>query len=648
MDAGIIDISPVRTGASLARRGVLTRYGGDNSAGGQQSGFNAIQWASSLLTHTKQQTHVLDEISSTLHGIRTDNIRFEKTRREDAIQTREALERASEESYSSYDYRPKRKDQDEDAKTGGNTLLAGIKSIFENWKEMSAIFRIIRSGISVVEGIAAFLGVGSFATIGALIIGLAWGKILGGILDAWGKAHKLYKGYQEEGKRGIAVDEAKALGISEYDAKGGAKETGALAREVANTLQGQGAISAEDRKAAGVAAYKEGEGFTDEDAMKYLQYRQGQRDKKAYQEKGVKKGSEFVAAALYGPTRETELKQKQAAPQPSATPAAAVPAYGVADTSVIQGEGMPVEVAAAAEPVPLIPPQPKDIVLPVAPPPPAPARVAPELTAPSAASTTPTRIPQTQTEMRTSEGMVAQLAQLEGFKPIAYQDAGDVWTIGHGLTEWDGKQVSPSWPGRPVTEEESRVQKGKMLAKFEKPINKSLRVPVTQQQFDALVSVAYNKGDANDLIGKINKGKQLSYEDFAATATIGGVRGKDYYNKKGEYKPQYGLELRRAREYSMFSGNTNLIPAIESRGSGVERYTRFTQALASTRQAGPLDAATASLARTQTAAPMIMAMNVQAGGKQAPPVSTQVVVPAPIRARTQDDVVRAIQTTNAV
>ena len=66
------------------------------------------------------------------------------------------------------------------------------------------------------------------------------------------------------------------------------------------------------------------------------------------------------------------------------------------------------------------------------------------------------------------------------------------------------------------------------------------------------------------------------------------------------------------------------------------------------RDAGQLETATASLARTQTAAPMIMAMNVQAGGKQAPPVSTQVVVPAPIRARTQDDVVRAIQTTNAV
>ena len=66
MDAGIIDISPVRTGASLARRGVLTRYGGDNSAGGQQSGFNAIQWALSLLTHTKQQTHVLHEISTAM------------------------------------------------------------------------------------------------------------------------------------------------------------------------------------------------------------------------------------------------------------------------------------------------------------------------------------------------------------------------------------------------------------------------------------------------------------------------------------------------------------------------------------------------------------------------------------------------------
>lgn len=243
--------------------------------------------------------------------------------------------------------------------------------------------------------------------------------------------------------------------------------------------------------------------------------------------------------------------------------------------------------------------------------------------APTSATPSPTRVSQAE-GMTTSDAMIRELGVLEGFSPTAYQDKGKVWTIGYGSTTWQGRRVTESWPGRPVTEDEAYQEKVMMVREKEKGVRKALKKPVTQDQFDALVSVAYNKGNANDLIAKINKGDELKYEDFARTATVKGQRGKDI--------GQYGLELRRAKEYARFTGQQQLIKAIDGGGgNGQARYARFTTALASSRAAAPVSTGTTQLAEAQTAAPAIMMVNASRGN--AAPAPPPMTVPMPVRPR---------------
>jgi len=250
-------------------------------------------------------------------------------------------------------------------------------------------------------------------------------------------------------------------------------------------------------------------------------------------------------------------------------------------------------------------------------------------------------------DMKVSPQGVARIAEYEGFKPEAYEDGGGVWTIGHGLTEWDGKKVSATHPGGSVTEQESYAQKLKMLDRFEKGINEGgennvrLKVGVTQEQFDALASVAYNKGNANDLIRKLNAGEELTYEDFAASASIGGVRGKEI--------GQYGLETRRAKEYAQFIGDDELAAstgqtASGSWGTGKGRMANFSATLASNRAAGPIQTGTAQMAQGAAGSPVLV--SVTAGGPTQP-AGPGVVIPIPVRPSNPDPVMGALNTVNA-
>lgn len=76
----------------------------------------------------------------------------------------------------------------------------------------------------------------------------------------------------------------------------------------------------------------------------------------------------------------------------------------------------------------------------------------------------------------------------EGLRLTAYRDAVGVWTIGYGHT---GPDV---YPGKKITEQEANDLFDKDLAKFEKYVDKPQWAWLNDNQFSALVSLAFNVG----------------------------------------------------------------------------------------------------------------------------------------------------------
>ncbi|ASU16473.1 lysozyme [Actinobacillus pleuropneumoniae] len=95
--------------------------------------------------------------------------------------------------------------------------------------------------------------------------------------------------------------------------------------------------------------------------------------------------------------------------------------------------------------------------------------------------------------MRISDKGIQFIVKEEGERLTAYQDSVGIWTIGVGHTGWvDNKPVTKNMT---ITKEQSREVLRVDLRRFEKVINESVIMPLTQHQFDALVSLAFNIGN---------------------------------------------------------------------------------------------------------------------------------------------------------
>ena len=86
------------------------------------------------------------------------------------------------------------------------------------------------------------------------------------------------------------------------------------------------------------------------------------------------------------------------------------------------------------------------------------------------------------------------IKQHEGLMLDAYPDpgtGGDPWTIGYGHTGPDVIQ------GVEITEEEAEMLLKEDLEYFEKQVCNLINIPLTQEEFDAIVSFTYNVGAGN-------------------------------------------------------------------------------------------------------------------------------------------------------
>lgn len=129
------------------------------------------------------------------------------------------------------------------------------------------------------------------------------------------------------------------------------------------------------------------------------------------------------------------------------------------------------------------------------------------------------------------------LVAFEGEKLRAYVCPAGVLTIGVGHTGPDVK------PGMVITREQSQALLAKDLGRFEQAVNR-LCPQTTQNQFDALVSFAFNLGEGA-LEGSTLR-KKHNAGDFA------GAKAEFLRWDKANGKPLPGLTKRRTAEAELY------------------------------------------------------------------------------------------------
>ena len=150
--------------------------------------------------------------------------------------------------------------------------------------------------------------------------------------------------------------------------------------------------------------------------------------------------------------------------------------------------------------------------------------------------------------MKTSQNGVNKIKSREGLVLHAYPDpatGGAPWTIGVGHT---GQEV---YPGMVITADEADEILRRDLARFERGVSDAVKVPLTQSQFDALVSFAFNVGLANfrssTLLKKLNAGDKIGAADqFLRWDRAAGKR-------------MQGLANRRASERALFLTGSKIL-----------------------------------------------------------------------------------------
>lgn len=129
------------------------------------------------------------------------------------------------------------------------------------------------------------------------------------------------------------------------------------------------------------------------------------------------------------------------------------------------------------------------------------------------------------------------IKEREGLRLKAYDDGGGVWTIGFGHTKGVKK-------GDTINKEQAETFLRNDLIEFEGAVDALVKVPLTQKQFDALVSFAFNVG-----VGALRKSTLLKVLNAGDYGRVPNELSK--WVKDGG-KTVQGLVKRRALEAAMF------------------------------------------------------------------------------------------------
>jgi len=132
--------------------------------------------------------------------------------------------------------------------------------------------------------------------------------------------------------------------------------------------------------------------------------------------------------------------------------------------------------------------------------------------------------------MNISDKGIEHLKRWEGLRLTAYKDIAGICTIGYGHT-------GTAYEGRTITEGEAEQLLRGDLDWAEKAVNDDVLVPLSQNQFDALVSFVYNVGAGafrrSTLLRRLNEG---DYDEVPPQlmrwTRAGGKVSRGLYNRR--------------------------------------------------------------------------------------------------------------------
>ncbi len=145
--------------------------------------------------------------------------------------------------------------------------------------------------------------------------------------------------------------------------------------------------------------------------------------------------------------------------------------------------------------------------------------------------------------MIVNDAAIDLIKEFEGFEAKAYRDPVGIWTIGYGTTKAAGVVVDPK-SGMEITQDDAERYLQLAVQKFAAQVEGMITVPVNENQFGALVSLAYNIGPGafkgSTVLRKLNDG---DYQGAADAFLM--------WNKAGG-KVLAGLVRRRNAERELF------------------------------------------------------------------------------------------------
>ena len=142
--------------------------------------------------------------------------------------------------------------------------------------------------------------------------------------------------------------------------------------------------------------------------------------------------------------------------------------------------------------------------------------------------------------MRTNQAGIDLIKSFEGLRLTAYKDIGGVLTVGYGHT---GKDV---YKGQIISKEKAEALLKQDLERFELAVKELLdNAPTTQNQFAAMVSLAYNVGPGNfEKSSVLRNHKRGNYVSAAASFML--------WVNAGKLKNVSGLIRRRNAERKLY------------------------------------------------------------------------------------------------
>ena len=170
--------------------------------------------------------------------------------------------------------------------------------------------------------------------------------------------------------------------------------------------------------------------------------------------------------------------------------------------------------------------------------------------------------------MKVNKAGIDLIKEFEGLKLEAYKCPAGVWTIGYGTTSRAGVGIKPE-AGMVITEAEAEWYLEQAVAKFAAGVEAVITAPVDENEFAAMVSLAYN-------IGMTGFRKSSALRHFNAGDKAKAAAAIKLWNKAGG-KVLAGLVRRREAEVALFWTPVPVVPVEAPQGRTSAAQSRTVQ-----------------------------------------------------------------------